>query len=170
MKLLSLPHKYCESTCYVNGLEDILAWKGAEFTNYLLSLVGGMAGFAYLRFKRADPPCMVYWGSSPKYLLKDLGVIIGFEETVIEGKIFKNTFHKLKEFIDTYVKEVNHNVCYIICKRYSHYLYHRGPDVHPQHGRQRRCYTDNDDGSRESSLPGRPVSRFCPLSEASDSH
>jgi len=99
-KLLSLPHKFCESTCYVNGLEDILAWKGANFTDYLLSLVGGMAGFAYLRFKKADPPCMVYWGASPKYLLKDLGIIIGFKETVIEGKSFKNTFTKLKAFID----------------------------------------------------------------------
>lgn len=99
-RLLSLPHKLCESTCYVNGLEDILAWKGAVFTDYLLSLVGGMAGFAYLRFKKADPPCMVYWGASPKYLMRDLSKIIGFKETVIEGKSFKNTFLKLRESID----------------------------------------------------------------------
>jgi len=100
-KLLPLPHKVCESTCYVNGLEDILDWKGAKFTDYLLALVGGMAGFAYLRFKKADPPCMVYWGVSPKYLLRDLAKIIGFKETVTEGKIFKNTFLKLKESIDS---------------------------------------------------------------------
>jgi len=99
-KILSLPHRLCESTCYVNGLEDILTWKGADFIDYLLSLVGGMAGFAYLRFKKADPPCMVYWGANPKYLMNDLAEIIGFKETVIEGKIFKNTFPKLKEFID----------------------------------------------------------------------
>ncbi|NWG08787.1 MAG: hypothetical protein HXX80_00480 [Nitrososphaerales archaeon] len=99
-KVLSLPHKFCESTCYVNGLENILAWKGANYTDYLLSLVGGMAGFAYLHFKSADPPCMVFWGASPKYLLKDLGSIIGFEETVIEGRSFKYTFPKLKNLID----------------------------------------------------------------------
>ena len=66
-KLHTLPHRVCESTCYVNGLEDLLAWKGADYTDFLLSMVGGMAGFAYLRFKRADPPCMVYWGANPKY-------------------------------------------------------------------------------------------------------
>jgi len=99
-KLHVLPHRVCESTCYVNGLEDLAAWRGADYTDFLLSVVGGMAGFTYLRFKRADPPCMVYWGANPKYLMKDLAGIIGFEETVVEGKTFKNTFPKLKEFID----------------------------------------------------------------------
>lgn len=97
---LMLPHRVCESTCYVNGLEDLLTWKGANYTDFFLSVVGGMAGFAYLRFKRADPPCMVYWGANPKYLIKDLARVVGFTETVIEGKTFKNTFPKLKEFID----------------------------------------------------------------------
>jgi hypothetical protein len=99
-KLLGLPHRVCESTCYVNGLEDILAWKGAEYSDFLLSVIGGMAGFAYFRFKRADPPCMVYWGANPKYLIKDLTNIIGFKEILLEGKTFKNTFPKLKEFVD----------------------------------------------------------------------
>jgi hypothetical protein len=99
-KLHILPHRVCESTCYVNGLEDILTWKGAEYSDFLLSVIGGMAGFTYLRFKRADPPCMVYWGANPKYLMKDLANIIGFKETVIEGKKFKNAFPRLKEAID----------------------------------------------------------------------
>jgi hypothetical protein len=99
-KLLDLPHKECESTCYVNGLEDLLTSKGADYPDYLLSIIGGMAGFAYLRYKSADPPCMVYWGASPKYLIKDLSNIIGFKETVIEGRSFKFTFSRLKGFID----------------------------------------------------------------------
>jgi hypothetical protein len=99
-KMLSLPHRVCESTCYVNGLEDILSWKGANYSNFLLSVVGGMAGFTYLRFKRANPPYMVYWGANPRYLMKDLASIIGFKETVIEGKAFRNTFPKLKELVD----------------------------------------------------------------------
>jgi len=39
-------------------------------------------------------------GANPKYLMKDLANIIGFKETVIEGKTFKNTFPRLKESID----------------------------------------------------------------------
>jgi len=98
-KMHMLPHRVCESTCYVNGLEDLLTWKGAEYADFLLSMVGGMAGFAYLRFKRADPPCIVYWGASPKYLINDLANIIGFEEKVIEGRSFRFTFSRLKDFI-----------------------------------------------------------------------
>jgi hypothetical protein len=95
-----LPHRVCEATCYVNGLEDLLTWKGADYLDFLLSVVGGMAGFAYLKYKRADPPCMVYWGASPKYLMKDLATILGFQEQVIEGRSFKFTFNRLKGFID----------------------------------------------------------------------
>jgi hypothetical protein len=98
--LLELPHRVCESTCYVNGLEDLLTWKRAEYADFLLSVVGGMAGFTYLRFKMADPPCMVYWGANPKYLMRDLAKIIGFEETVIEGRRFKFVFSHLKDLID----------------------------------------------------------------------
>jgi hypothetical protein len=99
-KLHALPHRICESTCYVNGLEDILAWKGSEYTDYLLSVVGGMASFTYLHFKRADPPCMVYWGANTKYLMKDLANVIDFKETVVEGKAFKSMFSILKKAID----------------------------------------------------------------------
>lgn len=63
-KILNLPHRVCESTCYVNGLEDILEWQGKKYMNYLLSILGGMGEFAYLKFKIANPPCMVYWGAN----------------------------------------------------------------------------------------------------------
>jgi hypothetical protein len=121
-KMLSLPHRVCESTCYVNGLEDILGWKGAQYSNFLLSVVGGMAGFTYLRFNRADPPCMVYWGANPRYLMKDLASIIGFKETVIEGKAFKNTFPKLKEFVDN-GQPVMAGALDMYCLRYYQDLY-----------------------------------------------
>ena len=99
-KLHKLPHKVCESTCYVNGLEDILAWKGACYCDYLLSVVGDMAGFAYLRFKNADPPSMVYWGANPKYLMKNLAGVIGFDEILIEGRSYRFTIMEMKKNID----------------------------------------------------------------------
>lgn len=97
-KLLVLPHRVCESTCYVNGLEDILTWLGADYSDFLLSVLGGMAGFTYLHIKRANPPCMVYWANA-KYLMEDLANIIGFQQKVIEGS-FKFTFFQLKKFLD----------------------------------------------------------------------
>ena len=98
-KLHILPHRVCESTCYVNGLEDLLMWKGMNYVDFLLSVIGGMAGFTYLRFRKADPPCMVYWGSNPKHLMKELSNIVGFKEMVIEGRSFKFMFSRLKDFI-----------------------------------------------------------------------
>jgi len=99
-EIISIPHRVCESTCYVNGLEDVLTWKGGSYIDFLLSVVGGMASFAYLKFKAAKPPCMVYWGTNPKYLLRNLENIIGFSQIVSEGKSFKTTFPQIKEFID----------------------------------------------------------------------
>lgn len=99
-RIISLPHKLCDYTCYINGLEDVLASKGSDYADFLLSVVGGMASFAYLKFKSAKPPCMVYWSTNPKYLLRNLEKIIGFSQVVSEGKSFKTTFAKLKEFID----------------------------------------------------------------------
>lgn len=100
LKRIDLPHTVHESTCYVNGIFDILTWKGAKYDYFLLPIIGGMASFAYLKFKMANPPCMVYWGNNPKYLLQDLGEIIGFTQIISEGKSFKNEFLKIKKCVD----------------------------------------------------------------------
>ena len=100
LKLISLPHKVSDSECYVNGIEDILAWKGRHYTDHLLSVIGGMASFAYLKFKRASPPNMVYWGANAKYLVQNLEEIIGFKQSLVEGRTFASTLSKLKEYID----------------------------------------------------------------------
>lgn len=99
-KLIKCPHRVHESTCYVNGLFDVLAWQGARYDYSLLPIIGGMASFAYLKSKMAEPPCMVYWGNNPKYLLKDLGEIIGFTQTISEGKSFRNEFAKMKGHLE----------------------------------------------------------------------
>lgn len=99
-KLIKIPHEVHESTCYVNGLFDVLMWKGARYDYFLLPVIGGMASFAYLKFKMVKPPCMVYWGNSPKCLLNDLGEIIGFTQLISEGKSFRNEFPKMKEYLD----------------------------------------------------------------------
>ena len=99
-KLIKLPHEVHKSTCYVNGLFEVLTWRGANYDYFLLPIIGGMASFAYLKFKMAQTPCMVYWGNNPKYLLRDLGKILGFTQTISEGKSFINDFPKIKEHLD----------------------------------------------------------------------
>ncbi len=74
--------------------------EGADYAKCLLPVVGGMASFAYLTFKAADPPKMVYWGKSPKYLLRDLSEVIGFKEALVEGRSFGSAFARMKEHID----------------------------------------------------------------------
>lgn len=101
-----MPHEVHESTCYVNGLFDILKWQGAGYSYFLLPIIGGMASFAYLKFKMAQPPCMVYWGTSPRYLLNNLREIIGFNQTTSEGKAFKNEFPRIKNLLDINVPVV----------------------------------------------------------------
>ena len=98
--LIKMPHKVHKSTCYVNGLFDVLAWQGAKYDYFLLPIIGGMASFVYLKFRMAKPPCMVYWGNNPKYLLQDLDEIIGFTQTVSEGKSFMNEFPKMKRHLE----------------------------------------------------------------------
>jgi hypothetical protein len=98
--ILGLPHRVCESTCFINGLEDILEWKGSKYTDYLLPVLGGMGGFSYIKVKTASPPNMVYFGANPKYLLSDLENLIGFQQEIIENKVFKNTFPRLKEHLE----------------------------------------------------------------------
>ena len=99
-KLLTLPHRVCKSTCFSNGLEDILEWHGEEYMDYLIPVLGGMGEFSYLQFKNAIPPHMVYWGANTKYLMKDLAQIIGFEQNVLENRTFANTLVKVKEWIN----------------------------------------------------------------------
>jgi hypothetical protein len=99
-KIINLPHTVNESTCYVNGLYDVLAWKGADYSYFLLPVIGGMSSFTYLKFKLATPPCMVYWGPRSQDLLNCLGEIIGFTRSTSEGKSFKNEFPKIKAYID----------------------------------------------------------------------
>jgi hypothetical protein len=86
--------------CYANGLEDILAWKGRRYLDYLIPVVGGTASFAYLRFDRAVPPRQVYWGANPKYFFLNLEGILGFRQVISEGKAFKSTMARIKKDLD----------------------------------------------------------------------
>jgi len=99
-KIINLQHRVCNSTCFSNGLEDILLWKGADYSLYLLPILGGMGEFTYLKIKNLKPAQMVFWGANTKYLFRDLSMIIGFKEIIFENRAFKKMIDKLKEAIN----------------------------------------------------------------------
>jgi hypothetical protein len=99
-RLINLPHAVNESTCYVNGLYDVLTWKGAEYSYFLLPVIGGMSSFTYLKFKLAKPPAMVYWGPRAQDLMECLADIVGFFRCSSEGKSFKAEFLRIKSYLD----------------------------------------------------------------------
>ena len=60
---LTIPHRRAHGMCPVNGIRDLVQWRaGRDWSNEFLYGLGQGGGFAYLRFKSADPPRQVYWG------------------------------------------------------------------------------------------------------------
>ena len=96
---LHLPHVKRKSTCYINGLYDILLWKGAFYEYFLLPTIGGMAGFAYLRFKKAVPAQMIFWGNRTKSIFSELEPILKYRQDIIESKSWKTTFSTITESV-----------------------------------------------------------------------
>ena len=101
-KILNIPHRKQKSTCYINGLYDILLGKNVIYDYFLLPAIGGMAGFAYVKFKKANPDHMVFWGNRPKNLFRELEPNLKYGQEIIEGKSWKTTLIKIKE-------SLNHN-------------------------------------------------------------
>lgn len=101
-KLLEVPHSVCRYTCMVNGISDVYEWRTSQkLPCGFMMILSGMAGFVYLKFKRAKPPCMVFWGPSAKVQYKNLREIFGVDiEIRNEGGSFANAMKILKKNID----------------------------------------------------------------------
>jgi hypothetical protein len=86
----------------VNGISDVYEWKTDQKLpcQFMMSF-SGMAGFSYLKFKRAKPPCMVFWGPSIRVQYKNLKEIFGIDVAIVnEGRSFANAMKHLKKNID----------------------------------------------------------------------
>lgn len=102
MARLEIPHSVCKYTCMVNGISDVYEWKtGQKLPCQFMMTLSGMAGFTYLKFKRAKPPCMVFWGPSIRIQYKNLIEIFGTDIAIKnEGRSFANAMKILKKNID----------------------------------------------------------------------
>jgi hypothetical protein len=102
MPRIEIPHSVCKYTCMVNVISDVYEWKtGRKLPCQFMMSFSGTAGFTYLKFKRAKPPCMVFWGPSIRVQYKNLKEIFGIEVAIVnEGRSFANAMKLLKRSID----------------------------------------------------------------------
>jgi hypothetical protein len=86
----------------VNGIKDVYEWKtGQKLPCMFMMILSGMAGFTYLKFKRAKPPYMVFWGPAIKVQYENLREIFGIDIRVEnEGRSFTRAMKILKKNID----------------------------------------------------------------------
>lgn len=101
MKTISMPHKVCDYTCPINGLEDLYEWKtGQRLPDFLLFYLSSI-GFAYIKQSHALTPRMVFWGSGiGKRQYDFLTDIVGFTWECVEGISFNNALRQTKHHID----------------------------------------------------------------------
>jgi len=100
-KLIKIPHRICDFTCMISGIDDMYTWKtGKSLPLYFLFWASGMAGFTYLRIKIAKPPRMVFSGLNTPRQYKNLERILNIKFKKMENRTFEFTLSKIKSFID----------------------------------------------------------------------
>ena len=100
-RMLTIPHRRAHGMCPVNGIRDLVHWRsGRDWSNELLYGLGQGGGFAYLRFKSADPPRQVYWGIAGPRQHQYLAGLLGADYTVVENRTFTFSWKKAREAVD----------------------------------------------------------------------
>jgi hypothetical protein len=94
-QLLTIPHRRARGMCPVNGIRDLVHWRfGRDWSNEFVYGLGQGGGFAYLRFKSADPPRQVYWGVAGLRQHEYLAGLLGAGYSVVEKRSFKFAWRK----------------------------------------------------------------------------
>ena len=103
MKTLEeIPHRIKPGMCPVNGIRDLVHWRaGKNFSNEFLWGLGLGGGFAYLRFKLADPPRQIYWGNAGPRQHRYLAELLNADYEEIENRSLKYSWQKAKEAVDS---------------------------------------------------------------------
>jgi hypothetical protein len=99
--VLTIPHRRALGMCPVNGIRDLVQWRaGRDWSNEFLYGLGQGGGFAYLRFKSADPPRQVYWGIAGPRQHEYLAGLLGADYAVVENRTFRFSWNKAREAVD----------------------------------------------------------------------
>jgi hypothetical protein len=87
--------------CPVNGIRDLVHWRsGRDWSNQFLWGLGQGGGFAYLRFKRADPPRQIYWGIAGPRQHRYLAELLGAHYVELENRSFKFSWKRACDALD----------------------------------------------------------------------
>ena len=98
---MTIPHRRKDGMCPVNGIRDLVHWRsGRDWSNEFLWGLGQGGGFAYLRFKSADPPRQVYWGTATPRQHRYLAELLDADFTQVENRTFKFSWAKAREAVD----------------------------------------------------------------------
>jgi hypothetical protein len=98
---LTIPHRVKPGMCPVNGIRDMVQWRtGNDWSNEFLWGLGQGAGFAYLRFDKADPPRQVFTGNATPRQHKYLADLFNAPFSDIENRTFTFSWGKAKAAID----------------------------------------------------------------------
>ncbi len=98
---IAIPHRVKPGMCPVNGIRDMVHWRtGRDWSNEFLWGLGQGAGFAYLRFDKADPPRQVYTGNATPRQHKYLAKLFTAAFTEVENRSFKFSWSKAQAALD----------------------------------------------------------------------
>ena len=99
--VLTIPHRPSPGMCPVNGIRDLIEWRsGRNWSNEFIFGLGLGGGFAYLRFKSANPPRQVFWGNGGPRQHKYLADLLTAKYTEIEKRSFKFSWNKARQAVD----------------------------------------------------------------------
>lgn len=100
-QLLTIPHRPKPGMCPINGIRDLVQWRsGRDWSNEFVWGLGQGGGFAYLRFKSADPPRQVYTGNATPRQHKYLARLFGTDLTIIENRAYTSTWGRARQAVD----------------------------------------------------------------------
>lgn len=100
-RLLTIPHRLRHGMCPVSGIRDLIDWRsGRNWSNEFVHGLGLGGGFAYLRFKSADPPRQVYWGIAGPRQHRYLAELLGAHYVEVENRSFEFSWKRAQEAVD----------------------------------------------------------------------
>lgn len=97
----NIPHRTKMGMCPVNGIRDLIQWRtGHDWSNEFVWGLGQGGGFAYLRFKSANPPRQIYTGIATPRQHKYLAGLLGAEFNEVENRSFKFSWAKARAALE----------------------------------------------------------------------